>query len=89
MKTKVVRTRVLTVTCPECKQELYSRARHDFRYCKCKSTFVDGGLDYLRFGGKDLNTLVKRTRYVPFTPTQLYQDWNQSLNLLGVINAKS
>lgn len=85
MKTKsVVRTRVFTVTCPDCKAEMYSRARHDFHGCFC-GTFVDGGFDYVRYGGKDLNSIVKRTRYVKATRQELYDDWNNRKDQFGFI----
>jgi len=38
------------VRCPSCLIAIFSRDRHDFRWCECKTTFVDGGMDYLRFG---------------------------------------
>lgn len=38
------------VVCSECADAIWSRNRHDFRYCKCGATFVDGGRDYLRYG---------------------------------------
>lgn len=85
MKTKsVVKTRVLTVTCPECKSEMYSRSRHDFHGCSC-GTFVDGGFDYLRYGGMDLTKIVKRTRYVNATRQELYDDWNNRKDKFGFI----
>lgn len=40
--------------CKKCKDEIQSVHRHDFKWCKCKSIFVDGGNEYLRCGG-DLN----------------------------------
>lgn len=36
--------------CPKCGDEIYSMHRHDFRYCKCRYCFIDGGRDYLRAG---------------------------------------
>lgn len=42
----------LGVMCPKCKDVIWSRSVHDFRYCGCKNTFVDGGRDYLRYGGE-------------------------------------
>lgn len=81
-----VRTRVTTVTCPDCKAEFYSRARHDYRVCGCPfQTMVDGGFDYLRYGGMDLSKIVKRVRYVKATRAELYQDWDQRRDKLGVI----
>lgn len=88
-KTKSVRTRVQTVTCPGCKLEMYSRARHDYRLCGCDfQTMVDGGFDYLRCGGKSLDALIHKVRYVNATKYDLYQDWNKSLNKFGVIKEK-
>lgn len=86
MKIKCVRTRVSTVTCPGCKVEFYSRARHDYRLCGCpEETMVDGGFDYLRYGGKDLKAIVTRIRYVSQTRRELYDDWNHSADKFGII----
>lgn len=83
------RTRVNTVTCPECRTEIYSRARHDFRTCGCRfTTFVDGGFDYFRHGGTNLDRLVCCVRYVNATRTQLYADWNLGKNVFGIIGKK-
>ena len=37
------------IECPSCKERIWSRHRHDFRWCKCKEVAVDGGREYLRF----------------------------------------
>lgn len=39
------------IYCQECDDLIYSVMRHDMRYCGCKKTFVDGGRDYMRYGG--------------------------------------
>lgn len=36
------------VRCNKCGDEPYSAHRHDFKYCKCGSVAVDGGMEYLR-----------------------------------------
>lgn len=42
-----------------CGKVLHSKHRHDFRMCRCDNeTFVDGGLDYQRVGGKDLSKVA-------------------------------
>lgn len=47
-----------SVICLECGEKLISRYRHDFQQCSCSNeTFVDGGLSYIRVGGKDLNKI--------------------------------
>ncbi len=48
------------VLCTACDTVLYSINRHHFHKCGCKNeTFVDGGKDYLRFGGANLK-LIER-----------------------------
>jgi DNA-directed RNA polymerase subunit RPC12/RpoP len=39
------------VKCSKCGDRIFSNSRHDFNWCKCNSTFVDGGFDYVRAGG--------------------------------------
>lgn len=41
------------VKCNTCKEVIFSEYRHDFKYCGCGDTFVDGGTDYLRTGWAD------------------------------------
>lgn len=51
-----------SVICLECGEKLISRHRHDFQSCSCENeTYVDGGLDYIRVGGKDLNKIQRFT----------------------------
>ena len=42
------------IICPECHSFVFSRDRHDFRYCFCQECFVDGGMLYLRYGSSDI-----------------------------------
>lgn len=44
--------------CAICKEEIVSKHRHDFVQCKCKGSFVDGGLSYARAGGSLVDTAV-------------------------------
>jgi hypothetical protein len=82
---KKKRTRVTTVTCPKCEVEIYSRARHDLRSCRC-GTFIDGGFDYLRYGGPDGFSAPKiRTRYVRATKLEIFRDWNTGEDRFGLI----
>lgn len=39
------------VRCLKCGDVIESKYRHDFVMCSCGTTFVDGGLDYVRVGG--------------------------------------
>lgn len=46
------------VQCLSCKLILVSNYRHDYQSCGCpQGTFVDGGYDYLRAGGKRMDQL--------------------------------
>jgi hypothetical protein len=38
--------------CKSCNEVIESFHRHDFKFCKCKTIFVDGGKSYLRRGGE-------------------------------------
>lgn len=43
------------IKCLKCGKVMESHHRHDFNMCECDNeTFVDGGVDYLRFGGMDM-----------------------------------
>ncbi len=53
-----------SVTCLECLETLVSYHRHDCKMCSCKNeTMVDGGTDYLRYGGKEMRKLSLHTVY--------------------------
>lgn len=85
------KTRVVTFTCPECRVEMFSRARHDSQICGCPfEMLVDGGFDYERFGGRELTALLKsrRYRFVDATRQELYEDWAQQRNKFGTIDKK-
>ena len=58
------------VRCNTCGEEIYSMHRHDFVYCSCKSCYVDGGFDYLRFGGA-CSPVKKRMIVKVRTPEEL------------------
>jgi hypothetical protein len=74
---------VRAVICKNCKDKIYSRARHDFRWCSCGQTFVDGGMDYIRFGGEAHNYLPEIE--IDATKEMLYDDWNKGIDKYGII----
>jgi len=39
------------VKCNKCEDIIESKHRHDFKWCKCGSVAVDGGLEYQRLVG--------------------------------------
>lgn len=76
---------VNAIICPSCGDTIYSRARHDFHYCSCGETFIDGGFDYTHFGGKDLLAIKHVTLEIPTTKQKFYDDWNKQINHYGLI----
>ena len=52
------------VKCLECGTILESHYRHDYKTCTCPNqTVVDGGTDYLRYGGMDFSKVEPLTEY--------------------------
>lgn len=45
--------------CKLCKDIVESKHRHDFKWCKCGQMYVDGGLEYLRRGAKNLDNIIE------------------------------
>jgi len=45
--------------CKLCGDIIESTHVYDFKFCKCGAIFVDGGKEYLRRGGKDLNLIIE------------------------------
>lgn len=43
------------IRCNKCGQEIESTSTHDFKWCRCNSVAIDGGLDYLRRIAKSKN----------------------------------
>lgn len=71
------------VRCSRCGQLIYSRARHDFHWCKCKTVAIDGGFDYVKVVGYGKIEDV----YIPdMTKGMLYDDWNMAKDKYGWID---
>jgi hypothetical protein len=48
--------------CLQCEEILISHSRYDYKVCGCcNETMIDGGTDYLRYGGKDLSKIDLQT----------------------------
>lgn len=48
------------VKCLECDELLVSYNRHDYKTCGCPNgAMVDGGMDYSRYGAKDMSKIEK------------------------------
>lgn len=62
--------------CLECGTVLESTFRHDYVTCACpNNTMLDGGLDYVRFGGVDHSKIKLMTEY-----------WDEGAFIWGVMN---
>jgi hypothetical protein len=83
-------TTVRCIQCPQCKDVIYSRCRHDMRWCSCGTCAIDGGFDYIKICCKDdtvFETLMEDVLHidVPVTKRQLYDDWNYRFNQFGLL----
>lgn len=74
--------KINAIKCGQCDDTVFSRARHDMRSCSCGHCSIDGGFDYTKVNGLFF-TFVEVD--LPVTRDQLYQDWNCSKNIYGVI----
>jgi len=79
--------KVQTVKCLKCGDEIYSRARHDFRWCSCHSVAVDGGRDYTKICGEPTE-FITGSAEVDVTDLQLFEDWNRGENKYGKVLPK-
>ena len=51
------------IKCLKCNDVVESKHKHDFKWCKCGTVFVDGGLTYRRIGG-DLDMMQDVCEYI-------------------------
>lgn len=77
--------RINSIKCPECKDIIYSRTRHDLRHCSCGKCFIDGGFDFIRVSGEEA---ILRILEIKATPKELYDDWNLKRDKYGLIKNK-
>ncbi len=55
----VTKRKISKVQCLSCGKALLSKQVHDFQQCSCSNyTFVDGGSEYYRYGGMDMNKIL-------------------------------
>ncbi|GAF67507.1 unnamed protein product [marine sediment metagenome] len=80
--------KVKATICPKCGDQIFSRARHDMRYCNCRSISIDGGFDYSRGSfaeGIKANEIKSVEIEVPATQDELYWDWWHGKDKFGWI----
>ena len=55
----VTKRKLSKVQCLGCGEVLLSKYVHDFQHCSCPNyTFVDGGSEYCRYGGMNMNKIL-------------------------------
>lgn len=77
--------KVTGVVCNECKDFIYSRARHDYHSCSCGNSFIDGGRDYIRCGWTEGKSPKMAKMDVGATASILAQDYYKDLDNFGVM----
>ena len=70
------------IVCPKCGQFIFSRTRHDFRWCGCGEVAIDGGFDYMKVSYKGVPP-EGATQVIPQTKQELYDDWNTHADKYG------
>ena len=83
------------VKCLSCNTVLESKYRHDFQCCMCNNrTFVDGGKEYSRVGGKEFDLIENLCEYKEYTKfeydslQQEHKEKQRILNERGVADGK-
>jgi len=76
--------KIYAIKCRKCQDIIWSRARHDFRWCTCRSIAIDGGWDYSKTCG-ELENIENVTIDLPITEKDAYNDWNYRNDKLGLI----
>ena len=71
---------VTCIVCEKCKDLIYSRARHDFMECSCKSISIDGGREYTKISYEP-NTTISQIESLQLsselTEFNLVEDWSK------------
>ena len=84
--------KVFGVYCYKCRHFVYSRARHDYRVCKCwekknySGVAIDGGQsDYFKVSQGSDATIRFLKIEIDKTEEDLIKDWKENINDLGMI----
>ena len=81
---------VASVKCPICEDVIFSRARHDMRFCTCGKTTIDGGFDYVKLSFSSQQKPLEITKLpIKQTKAELFQDWNSKSDKFGLIKNQS
>jgi hypothetical protein len=78
--------KVQAVQCYKCKDIIWSRAGHDFRWCTCESVAIDGGRHYTKIIGDPGSYMLIDDYEVGITADEAHKDWNTSTDKYGLIS---
>ena len=72
--------KINAIKCPSCGDVVYSRARHDMRWCNCGEVAIDGGFDYTKISYTTSSSPERVEIEVNATKAELYNDWNNRID---------
>jgi hypothetical protein len=77
--------KVNSIQCPICKEVVFSRTRHDLRYCGCGCVGIDGGREYTKINFHGTKAPAVNQVEIYQTPAELYNDWRTNADNFGRI----
>lgn len=78
--------KIKAVKCMGCKSIIFSRTRHDFHFCPCGKTGIDGGqIDYVKVSFDEKVGYEDRELDLNVTLKELFDDWNKGTDKFGII----
>jgi len=77
--------KVNAIECLNCGDTIFSRVRHDMRYCSCGEVAIDGGFNYVKMSAKDPGNCIVKKISIGQSRKELAQDYNSGLNKYGLI----
>lgn len=80
--------KVFGIKCPKCDDIVYSRARHDMRYCSCGDVAIDGGRAYEKVAYRKESPARQEILLMGTTEKDLEEDWASRRDKFGIIHPK-
>jgi len=77
---------ITAAKCPNCGDVIFSRATHDFRYCTCKDTAIDGGRSYVHLNYKTRPPTLELE--IEQTADELFDDYRTGADRFGLIKTQ-
>lgn len=84
----IIKTKVNGIKCGHCGDILFSRSRHDMRWCSCGKSAIDGGRDYIKTCG-DLDKMTVLEIIVPHSDIDMWKDYWSKENKIGLYQPNS